>query len=391
MSNHHEFNQHIIIDLGSSEIKCGLNGEICPRFVIPNVIGTPKKTQFHIDEDDSSKTFGREALYNSSILDLHYLKENGKIATSGDRYEMLESMFEFIIHKGLKVNIENYNVFIIDSLFTSLEEKEAIAKMLFEKFTVYNIHMQPQSILTLYSTAKTSGLIIQSGEIETEIIPIYEGYILSQGIITSPIAGKYMTNQFVDHLHPVFKKYGIENEFNQAKKIKEQLIEILPEDYYKTKTIPPPVKYELPDGNKIDIGDERFFIPEKLFELSIDGQENKSLQEMLAYSLEHVDTDLRKEFWSNIILGGGNILLKGLNERLLKEATGYLGKFSLSTKALKIEIFPETKYSSWCGASSVCSFSQFNDKWITRSEYEEKGAKILKQSYLYDITKSNIL
>ena len=67
--------------------------------------------------------------------------------------------------------------------------------------------------MTLYSTSKTSGLIVNSGEISTEIVPIYEGFIISDCINSFPIGGYELTKKFMEKTRclwattDLYKKY----------------------------------------------------------------------------------------------------------------------------------------------------------------------------------------
>ena len=41
--------------------------------------------------------------------------------------------------------------------------------------------------MTLYSIAKSNGLVVESGEIQATILPIYEGFIFTNSVYTFPI------------------------------------------------------------------------------------------------------------------------------------------------------------------------------------------------------------
>ena len=61
----------------------------------------------------------------------------------------------------------------------------------------------------------------------------------------------------------------------------------------------------------VQIGRARFRAPELLFQPHLIGEECEGIQEVLAYSVQKSDMDLRKTFYSNIILSGGSTLFKG--------------------------------------------------------------------------------
>ena len=50
--------------------------------------------------------------------------------------------------------------------------------MFFESFNVPYFYMTPDSLLSLYSSGKTTGTVIDSGHNKTSIVPIVEGSII---------------------------------------------------------------------------------------------------------------------------------------------------------------------------------------------------------------------
>ena len=63
--------------------------------------------------------------------------------------------------------------------------------------------------------------------------------------------------------------------------------------------------YELPDGQIITIGNERFRCPEALFSPATLGREEPGIAEMLYNTIMRCDMDVRKELYANIVLSGG--------------------------------------------------------------------------------------
>jgi actin beta/gamma 1 len=63
--------------------------------------------------------------------------------------------------------------------------------------------------------------------------------------------------------------------------------------------------YELPDGQVITLGNERFRCPEALFAPSFLGMESAGVHELVYNSIMKCDVDLRKDLYHNVILCGG--------------------------------------------------------------------------------------
>ena len=132
-------------------------------------------------------------------------------------------------------------------------------------------------------------------------------------------------------------------------------------------------EYELPDGNFVTIGNERFRCAEALFKPSLVGLVHYGIHTSAYESIMKCDVDIRKDLYGNIVLAGGTTMLTGIDVRMTKEIT------SLAPAAVKIKVVapPERRYSTWIGGSVVASLPSFQQMWISRAEYEESGPSIV--------------
>jgi actin len=375
-----DFSSHIVIDSGSSSCKAGYNGENAPRVVIPTVVGKPKCV--NLIEEPGRYYIGRDAVNNSNYLKLEYPIKDGRITD----FELMEKLWSHLFYNELKIRPEAYNVFLTESLFISNADREEIAEIMFEKFSVFNIHMEPQPVMSLYSTTKTSGVIVESGDSMTQIIPVYESYIVPQGVRTTNIAGAEMTKSLHSFIENKLKKFNVGNPSYMTKKIKEKFLELslqpvdnFIEKYYNFSHQSENVdNFQLPDGNIIPIGDERYLAPEIIFNPVND---SKPLQELLTDSIQSVDIHIRKDMINNIILGGGNTMIKNFPERLKSEF--YKQNKNTDVNNIKINAQPERMYSAWIGASVVCSIGNFQNMWISKNDFEEIGHNIVHKVNIF--------
>jgi actin-related protein len=77
--------------------------------------------------------------------------------------------------------------------------------------------------------------------------------------------------------------------------------------------------YELPDGQVITVGNERFRGPEALFQPSFLGCEGEGIHEMAYNAIMKCDPSIRRELYSNIVLSGGSSMFPGMADRIQKE------------------------------------------------------------------------
>eukprot|EP00955_Chlamydomonas_euryale_P056696 356529-Chlamydomonas_euryale.AAC.5 len=131
--------------------------------------------------------------------------------------------------------------------------------------------------------------------------------------------------------------------------------------------------YELPDGQVITVGHERFRCSEVLFQPSMIGLEQVGIHDTSFNSIMKCDVDIRKDLYSNIVLSGGTTMFPGISERMSKEIT------ALAPSAMRIKVVapPERKYSVWIGGSILASLTTFQQMWIAKAEYDESGPSIV--------------
>ena len=131
--------------------------------------------------------------------------------------------------------------------------------------------------------------------------------------------------------------------------------------------------YELPDGNVLTIGNERFRCPETLFQPALIGQESAGIHETTYNSILKCDIDIRQALYGNTVLSGGSTMFAGIADRMQKEIS------ALAPPTMKIKIIapPERKYSVWIGGSILASLTTFQQMWISKQEYDESGPTIV--------------
>lgn len=153
----------------------------------------------------------------------------------------------------------------------------------------------------------------------------------------------------------------------------------------------PNVTYELPDGQEIQIGPQRFSIPELLFNptlakgfgevgndmlSSLPEAGNKGLPQLVTDCIEKCDVDARRELYNGIVLTGGTSLFTSLRERIEKEVT------NMAPSMMKVRVTSpanpiERRYSTWIGGSILSSLGTFQQMWMSKSEYKEHGSGLI--------------
>ena len=185
----------------------------------------------------------------------------------------------------------------------------------------------------------------------------------------------------------------------------------------------PTVTYELPDGTELEVGADRFGVPELLFDpesglkrygVDVDSLASSassrpstaggagaaaaagteaaapssssspllSLPNAIRASIAACDTDLKRDFYANVVLSGGTALLPGLRERLERDLAAHAASQVALAATSKVKVTSpanavERRFSVWIGGSILASLGSFQQMWMSKTEYEEHGKGLI--------------
>ena len=331
--------------------------------------------------------------------------------------------------------------------------REKLVQLAFERFGAPAVFLAKAAVLTAFANGRATGLVVDVGGQSTTVSAVHDGYVLRRSLARSPLGGDALTEAM---LRAVEAKAGtgpsgglVRPRYSFTRRevrpgefaVADLSFPATTESYLRFKRLEvaadmkesacrayddaytaagdtlavPTVSYELPDGSTIEVGPDRFLVPELLFnpellatlapgfspwdgsgmaataaaaaaapaqgqaQAQAQGQGQgplKGLPRLVRDCLERCDPDVQRDLYGNLLLTGGGSLFAGLPQRLEKEVA------ALSSSAVRVRVSvpataAERRFGVWIGGSILASLGSFQQMWMSKQEYEEHGAGLI--------------
>lgn len=306
---------------------------------------------------------------------------------------------------------------------------------MFEKYSTAALFLSKDAVLSCYACGKTSGLSIDAGASGTVISPVIDGWVDTKAVnrfavggtlLDSHVSGVLLRRQGIADIVPPFcirkhvdgsslvvraverldlksihPSYAAWANLEVGRDFKESVCRMA--DSPLVETDPrfanlPLVPYELPDGTIVDVGVERFVLPELYMDpssLDLDNPDlvnyvgsssalpvqplwSEGLPALVRDSVIRSESDSQAMLLANMVLSGGSSGLEGLSDRVKAEVERLVHQSAPGWRVrLTAPAAAERSLCPWLGGSILGSLGGWHELWVSRAEYEEFGPAIV--------------
>ncbi|KAG8743555.1 Actin- protein 6 [Ceratobasidium sp. 414] len=403
----------VVFDNGAHTIKCGLStSEEEPRLIPNSVVRLKgeKNQQFIGGEFDETLDY--------SIVHYRHPFERGYLTD----WDVEKAVWDRTLlgKKWLNIDPHEHSFLVTEPNFNMHHIQETYDQMVFEEWEFASYYRCPSAALTPFSDLfaphgqgqPECAIVIDSGFSFTHVTPVLQP--LSNPVLPASIqwssvrrldvGGKLLTNQLKELVS--FRHWDMTESTHVINQVKEQCC-FLSRDFAKDLEIcrsnlasnsiaqsyvlpsfasePPRPGYVRTPASPapgesdtvLPMNNERFVVPEILFQPSDVGLAQRGLVETVAHSIESLPEEMRGVAWANIGLVGGNCLFDGFEQRLFN------GLRALAPSDYEVCLYrarnPIT--STFYAAHALARSPVFPSLCITRAEYLERGTSACRRKF----------
>jgi centractin len=375
-------NQPVVIDLGTGLTKAGFAGSPTPTTVLATAVARPSLPRAMPPASGGAAPtlplVGPHIAPLAGVVRITHPLRRGAVAHPADATAVLAHVLE----SELRAAPGAHPVLVTENACGPRRNRELLAEIFFETFQVPSLYVAVPAVLALYAAGRTTGVVLDVGDSVTTAVPVAHGHVAAHAIARVDVGGRDVSERLAALLRAAGTSLlASSSERDAVRRIKERVCEVArsvkdAEASWRAAVPPDRVAFELPDGNVVDVGPERFRAPELLFNPALGGTEYAGVSECVHSAVQGMDVALRKELYGTVVLAGGASKTRGFAQRLVDELR------PLPPPNTKIRVYapPDRLVSAYTGGSILASLSTFRTMAFSSSDYYEHGESIVHRA-----------
>jgi actin-related protein 2 len=181
---------------------------------------------------------GDEAAANRNYLQVTQPMEHGIVRN----WEDMKHLWDYTFNEKLRIDVRDRKVLLTEPPMNPRANRQKMCQVMFEEYGFGGVYIAIQAVLTLYAqgiflsllfffckvvlmviVGLTTGVVVDSGDGVTHIVPVYEGFAMPHLTQRLDIAGRDVTRYLIKLLLMRGYAFNRTADFETVREIKEKL------------------------------------------------------------------------------------------------------------------------------------------------------------------------
>ena len=180
---------------------------------------------FQLSDDLGSKSIklkdimvGDEASALRTMLQVSYPMNNGIV----QNWQDMKHVWDYTFNERLQIDPKECKILLTEPPLNPSANREKMIETMFETYGFKGVYVAIQAVLTLYAQGLLSGVVVDSGDGVTHVVPVYDGFALPHLTKRLDVAGRSVTNYLIKLL--LLRGYAFNRtaDFETVRQIKEK-------------------------------------------------------------------------------------------------------------------------------------------------------------------------
>ena len=183
----------LVVDNGTGFVKAGFSPNHFPTCSFPSMVGRPI---LRSEERDSGKAqikdimVGDECQEHRHMLQISYPVDKGIVRSWEDMFHVWDYTFARL---GVDPRKEDCRIMLTEPPMNPMSNRANMVQAMFERYNFSAVYVAVQAVLTLYAQGLLTGVVVDSGDGVTHVIPVFEGFALPHITKRMNLAGRNIT------------------------------------------------------------------------------------------------------------------------------------------------------------------------------------------------------
>ena len=119
--------------------------------------------------------------------------ENGIVK----KWDDMMHLWDYTFNEKLQIDPTGRKILLTEPPMNPLKNRERMCEVMFDRYNFGGVYVAIQAVLALYAQGLSSGVVVDSGDGVTHIVPVYESTVLNHLTRRLDVAGRDVTRNLI--------------------------------------------------------------------------------------------------------------------------------------------------------------------------------------------------